>query len=223
MLRRPGGESRSGNRSATVASGEVRAFLSAWVRHPVRMGAVAPSSRGLAELLASVVPATGAPVVVELGPGTGAITDAIERRLPAGAAHLAVDANPAMVAYLRRRCPGVDAVVGDAAELGVLLEQRCMDGVDAVVSGLPWALFTPTAQGNVLSQIADALRPDGVFATFAYSVALPLPAAQRFRRRLQSNFDDVVRTKTVWRNLPPAFGYVCRRPLRMVQPHPPAA
>ena len=199
----------------TAPSGELRAFLAAWVRNPVSMGAIAPSSRGLAELLASVVPSAGAPMVVELGSGTGAITNAIERRLPAGATHIAVDANPAMVAYLRQRCPGVDAVVGDAAELGAVLEQRSITGVDAVVSGLPWALFTPTAQGNVLREIANALGPVGVFATFAYSVARPLPSAQRFRRRLQSNFNEVVRTKTVWANLPPAFGYLCRQPLQV--------
>lgn len=199
----------------SAPSGELRAFLAAWARNPVTMGAIAPSSRGLAELLASVVPTTGTPVVVELGSGTGAITNAIERRLPAGSTHVAVDANPAMVAYLRERCPGVDAVVGDAADLGALLEQRSITTVDAVVSGLPWALFTPTAQGNVLREIAGALGPDGVFATFAYSVARPLPTARRFRKRLQANFGEVVRTKTVWRNLPPAFGYLCRQPLQV--------
>ncbi len=196
----------------TVASGELRAFLSVWVRHPVTVGAVAPSSRRLAEELASLVPDRGVPVVVELGSGTGAISDAIERRLPAGASHLAIDANPAMVAYLRQRCPGVHAMVGDARELERLLAERSIDGVDAVISGLPWALFPPSAQQAVLAQVAAVLRPGGVFATFAYLPMLAMPSAQRFRRQLHDVFADVTTTRTVWGNVPPAFCYVCRRP-----------
>ncbi|MCW2632547.1 MAG: SAM-dependent methyltransferase [Pseudonocardia sp.] len=196
----------------TAPSGELRAFLSAWVRSPATIGAVAPSSRRLAEQLASLVPDRGRPVVVELGSGTGAITNAIEQRLPAGASHVAIDANPAMVSYLHRRCPGVQALVGDARQLGVLLAEHSIRGADAVISGLPWALFTPTTQHAVLSQVASVLRPGGVFATFAYLPVMLLPTAQQFRRRLHDCFHDVTTTPTVWGNVPPAFCYVCRRP-----------
>lgn len=195
----------------TAASGERRAFLSAWVRNPVSMGAVAPSSRRLAEQLASLVPSRGAPVVVELGSGTGAISNAIERRLPPAATHLAIDANPAMVAYLRQRCPGVQALVGDARELDRLLAEHSVGGLDAVISGLPWALFPRSAQEAVLSQVVGALRPGGVFATFAY-LPMPMPTAVQFRKRLRHCFQDVTTTRIVWRNVPPAYCYVCRQP-----------
>jgi phospholipid N-methyltransferase len=188
------------------------------------VGAVAPSSRGLAELLAGVVPRPGSEprqdrvVVVELGPGTGAITEAIEQRLPDRARHLAVDSNPAMVEFLRERCPGLEAVQGDAAELGALLAERSVGPVDAVVSGLPWSLFRAAQQDAILTSVSAALRPDGVFTTFAYLHARPLTAARRFRSRLRAHFDEVVTTRNVWRNLPPAFGYVCRRPVAARSP-----
>ena len=202
-----------------VVSDEWRVFISAAVRNPATMGAVAPSSRELAELLAGVVPRSGSVprsariVVVELGPGTGAVTEAIEHRLPDRARHLAFDTNPAMVDFLRERCPGLEAVQGDAAELGALLAERAVGPVDAVVSGLPWSLFGAVQQDAILTSVAAALRPDGVFTTFAYLHARPLTAARRFRTRLLAHFDEVVITRNVWRNLPPAFGYVCRRPV----------
>ncbi len=206
-----------------VVSDEWRVFISEAMRNPATMGAVAPSSSRLAELLAGVVPSAGSVpqrngsrdgvVVVELGPGTGAVTEAIEQRLPDRARHLAVDSNPAMVKFLRERCPGLEAVHGDAAELGALLAERAIGPVDAVVSGLPWSLFGAGQQDAILTSVATALRPDGVFATFAYLHARPLTAARRFRSRLMAHFDEVVATRNVWRNLPPAFGYVCRRPL----------
>ena len=69
-------------RAADPRRGARRAFLAAALRNPGQFGAVAPSSPSLAGVIASVVPTAGAPVVVELGPGTGAVTTAIDARLP---------------------------------------------------------------------------------------------------------------------------------------------
>ncbi|MGQ0577078.1 MAG: class I SAM-dependent methyltransferase [Pseudonocardia sp.] len=182
------------------------------MRRPGAVGAVAPSSMGLARLLASVVPRSGAPVVVELGPGTGAVSAVIDRRLPAAGRHLAVELDADMVAYLRRHRPSLEVVQGDARDLGALLATQGVTRVDAVVSGLPWALFDPDTQAAILGEVARLLGPDGAFTTFAYLHGMPLHTARRFRRALADTFDEVVVSATVWRNLPPAFGYVCRRP-----------
>ncbi|MGE3289702.1 MAG: class I SAM-dependent methyltransferase [Pseudonocardia sp.] len=189
--------------------------MRAAVRRPAAVGAVAPSSVGLAELLASVVPRSGGPVVVELGPGTGAVSAAIDRRLPEPGRHLAVEIDPGMCEYLRRTRPTLEVVPGDARQLAALLAERGVGRVDAVVSGLPWALFDPSTQESILGEVARLLAPAGAFTTFAYLHGMPLNTARRFRRTLAATFDEVVVSKTVWRNLPPAFGYVCRRP------HPP--
>lgn len=189
-----------------------RAFLAAWVRNPARIGAVAPSSPWLSARLASVAPSQGSPVVVELGPGTGAVSAMVSRRLPAGARHLAVELDPKMAAYLSRAHPGVEVINGDAAKLGSLLAERDVHKVDAVISGLPWSLFDRDTQRSILAQVVTVIGDTGVFATFAYPQGMPLPAARRFRAALHDTFDEVVVTRTVWRNLPPAFCYLCRRP-----------
>lgn len=189
-----------------------RTFLLAALCRPAAVGAVAPSSVGLATLLASVVPRSGAPVVVELGPGTGSVSAVIDRRLPPGGRHLAVELDQRMVAYLRRTRPGTEVVPGDARDLGALLGARGVTHADAVISGLPWALFDTDTQSAILGEVARLLGPTGAFTTFAYLHGMPLHTARRFRRTLADTFDEVVVSRTVWRNLPPAFGYVCRRP-----------
>ena len=200
------GAARTGRRGAR------RAFFAAVLRKPGQIGAVAPSSPSLAGVIASVVPTAGAPVVVELGPGTGAVTTAIDARLNPGARHLAVELDPRMAGFLRQAHPGLEVVEGDAAKLQSLLEERGVEHADAVVSGLPWALFDDVTQASILSQVAAVIGPDGVFATFAYRHGMALAAARRFRRTLHATFAEVQLTPTVWRNMPPAFVYVCRHP-----------
>ncbi len=189
-----------------------RAFLSAALRRPATMGAIAPSSPRLGAVLASVVPRTGEPVVVELGPGTGAVSAVIAEKLPAGARHLAVELDPNMVEFLRRTHPELEVVQGNAADLGELLAERGIAKVDAVICGLPWALFDDATQTALLREISRVIGDHGAFTTFAYLHGMTLGAARRFRRRLRDTFDEVLVSATVWRNLPPAFVYACRRP-----------
>jgi phosphatidylethanolamine/phosphatidyl-N-methylethanolamine N-methyltransferase len=186
-------------------------FLAALLRQPGLVGAIAPSSRGLGELLATVVPRDGHPTVVELGPGTGAVSTVISRRLPPGGRHLAIEIDPALADHLERTHATVEVLRGDAAQLGGLLDAAGAPLVDAVVSGLPWSLFSENKQQQILGQVCRALAPGAGFSTFAYRHAAPLAGARRFRALLDSYFDEVVTTRTVWRNMPPALVYICRR------------
>ncbi|MFC4945504.1 class I SAM-dependent methyltransferase [Pseudonocardia sp. GCM10023141] len=189
-----------------------RAFLAAAIRRPGTMGAVTPSSERLAGVLSSVVPRTGRPVVVELGPGTGAVSRVIAARMPPGGRHLAVELDADMVAYLRRTNTDLDVVHGDARHLAGLLAERDIAHVDAVICGLPWALFDDPTQQTVLGEVSRVIGDTGAFTTFAYLHGMTLAAARRFRRTLRESFDEVLVSATVWRNVPPAFVYVCRRP-----------
>jgi phosphatidylethanolamine/phosphatidyl-N-methylethanolamine N-methyltransferase len=190
-----------------------RAFLRAALRAPGTVGAVAPSSPQLAAVLASIVPRTGTPTVVELGPGTGAVSAVIAQRLPAGSRHLAVELDGDMVGYLQRTRPELEVVQGDARHLSALLAERGVEHADAVICGLPWALFDDDTQQAVLRELSRAIGDTGAFTTFAYLHGMTLGAARQFRRTLRGSFEEVLVSATVWRNVPPAFVYVCRRPI----------
>ena len=117
-----------------------------------------------------------------------------------------------MAAYLRRTHPGLEVVEGDAVKLGALLAEHDVEHADAVISGLPWSLFDDETQAvDPRPDRGRRSAPDGAFTTFAYLHGLALSAARRFRRALHETFDEVLVTATVWRNVPPAFVYVCRR------------
>lgn len=190
-----------------------RAFLRAALRRPGTVGAVAPSSPGLARVLSSIVPTTGTPTVVELGPGTGSVSEVIASRLPRGSRHVAVELDPAMVEFLSTAHPDLDVLQGDARQLAALLAPRGIAAADAVICGLPWALFDDDTQRTVLGEVGGLIGGTGAFTTFAYLHGMTLSAARQFRRTLRGTFDEVQVSATVWRNLPPAFVYVCRRPL----------
>ncbi|SCG52557.1 class I SAM-dependent methyltransferase [Micromonospora coxensis] len=188
-------------------------FLGQFTRHPLSVGALVPSSATLARDITAAVPRTGCPVVVELGPGTGAFTRAIQERLDGRGHHLAVELNPTFAAALAARHPGVEVVTGDAADVDTLLATRGHRRADVVVSGLPWAVLGAARQQTIMGGVLRTLDADGVFTTFAYRHALVAPAARRFRGLLAGRFDEVTVGRTVWGNLPPALVYHCRRPL----------
>ncbi|MBA8824368.1 phospholipid N-methyltransferase [Saccharopolyspora lacisalsi] len=192
---------------------EYRTFVARAWRDPATVGAVIPSSPVLAREIASIVPTAGSPVVVELGPGTGALSSAVAERLPAGGRHIALELDPGMVEHLRTNMPQLEVIEGDATDLGRILREAGVESVDAVVSGLPWSLFPGESQGRILSEVGGVLAPGGAFTTIAYALALGSTGARLFRRRLERGFDEVVMTRTVWRNMPPARTYICRRPV----------
>jgi len=188
-------------------------FFLEFVRAPMSVGAVLPSGLALADVATAAVPRTGSPVVVELGPGTGAFTRRIQQRMARSGRHVAVELNPRFAGRLAALHPAVDVVVADAGALRAVLAWRGLERADVVVSGLPWAAFSEESQRDVLAEVVAAMRPEGVFTTFAYVHARWAPPAQRLLRSLRARFEEVVISRTVWANVPPALVYVCRRPI----------
>ena len=83
---------------------------------------------------------------------------------------------------------------------------------DAIVSGLPWASFPEELQDDILDAVLDVLKPGGTFATFAYLRGDKTELGQQFRRKLNDRFSDIELSRTVWKNIPPAFVYRARSP-----------
>src|SRR3981081_4718240 len=153
---------------------EVR-FLRSWIEKPLHMGAVMPSSRVLARTMGQYVDIKSSGPVVELGPGTGAITNALiehgvdQKRL------VLVEYNPGFCALLRDRYPHAKVVQGDAYALRDSLWNVLSAPASAVVSGLP---LVPKPMLTRLKLIRDAfvaLAPGAPFVQFTYSVAPPIP------------------------------------------------
>lgn len=186
-------------------------FLNSFMKKPSQVGAVAPSSKRLCTALVDSFNWDTTEYVVELGPGTGVATELILQRLRPNARFFAVERNPRFVSMTAKRCPKADVFEGCATELAKYCKERGFPRVDAVISGLPWASFSSPLQKDIMHAIFEVLPQGGRFATFAYLQGLGLPAGQRFSKLLKQNFSQVGRSRTVWRNLPPAFVYRCTR------------
>ena len=194
-------------------------FLMEFLRSPGQVGAIAPSSRRLAEAMCAGVDWTRVRWAIECGPGQGVFTRAVCERLHAvdeGGRCLAVELSPRFHDRLAADFAGdpvagpLDLVNDNVADLDRLRADRGIDAADVVLSGLPWASFPEALQDQLLGAIADSLAPGGHFATFAYLQGMPLPAGRRFRRKLEETFETVETSRVVWRNVPPAVVYRCR-------------
>jgi phospholipid N-methyltransferase len=150
-------------------------------------------------------------VVVEYGPGTGIFTRFILAKLSKGCTFFAIEYSAAMVEIFRQQYPDVTLYEDSATNVQALCRRQGVDTVDCIICGLPWALFSDDLQTELLDAMMTVLRPGGQFVTFAYLQGLLLPAAQRFKRRLEAYFAEVSTSRIVWFNLPPAFTYQCRR------------
>lgn len=197
-------------RGQSIDTGSGMGFFLEFLKDPRRTGAVAPSSAALAKAMLARIDFARVDTIVEFGAGTGSFSVAILERIRASGraiTFLAIERNPEFVAILAQRLPAEMVVAGDVRAVGALLTARNRNAADYIVSGLPWAAFSAADQDELLDAAVRALRPGGGFATFAYLQGLLIPAGRRFAQRLQDRFARVEHSRTVWRNLPPAFVY----------------
>ncbi len=187
------------------------AFLREFLRNPGSVGAVAPSSPSLAREMVRQAGVREASAIVEFGPGTGAFTREIVAQARPSASFLAIERNPALAQILQQELPTVRVYEDSVENLGAILQQAGIEHVDCILSGLPWAAFDEDLQDRLLEAAWKSLAPGGCFVTFAYLQGLLLPAGQRFARKIRGRFQQVTRSKVVWKNLPPAFVYRCTR------------
>ena len=169
-------------------------FLREFVSRPAGVGAICPSSRTLAQYMARQVPATPDGLVVELGAGTGVVTEALLRSGIAASNLLVVELSPSFVQRLRKRFPQVNVIQGNAAQLETLIPENRR--VNAIVSSLPLCSIEPETTREILKQWHSLLHPGGVAVQFSYHLRSPAWRNHMPPARLKS--------KIVWANLPPA-------------------
>jgi phosphatidylethanolamine/phosphatidyl-N-methylethanolamine N-methyltransferase len=181
---------------------EVR-FLRSWIEKPLHVGAVMPSGRLLARTMAQYVDSDGKDPVVELGPGTGAITAALIDRGVDPRRLVLVEYNPGFCALLRDRYPQARVVQGDAYTLRDTLWNVLSAPATAIVSGLPLVTKPMMTRLKLIRDAFAALAPGAPFVQFTYSVAPPIP------KSLPGVSTEA--SERIWMNLPPARVWVYRK------------
>jgi phospholipid N-methyltransferase len=175
-----------------------------------------PSSRHLANALTRPIDFRLARTVVELGPGTGAVTNEILKRLRPDAKLFAIDINPIFIDHLNATCndPRLIPLHGSAADLLDLLNPHAVGPVDAVVSSLGLTAMEHRTRMSIMRQIGAGLASHGTMTQYQYAGHFEIAKLKlggfneaRFLRRF---FADVSVGRVIL-NLPPALVFTCRK------------
>jgi phosphatidylethanolamine/phosphatidyl-N-methylethanolamine N-methyltransferase len=178
-------------------------FLKSWLDRPLVTGAVSPSGKALATMMARYVdPGIEGPVI-EIGPGTGPVTEALIRRGIDEARLILIEFNPDFCRLLRQRFPRARVIEGDAYSLAATLGELD-EPAAAVVSSLPLFTKPEALRLGLLHTAFRLMHPGSPFIQFTYATVSPMPLRQR-------DFEAMVSPR-VWLNLPPARVWIYRRP-----------
>jgi len=178
-------------------------FIRSWLEKPLSTGAVMPSGRALARTMASYVDPNGNGPVVELGPGTGPVTEALVENGVDPARLVLVEFNPTFCRLLRSRFPEATVVQGDAYGLRRLLGGLLREPADAVVSGLPLVTKPLKTRLRLLLDAFNLMTQGAPFVQFTYAVVPPIPKVLAGMEAEPSEL--------IWLNLPPARVWVYRK------------
>ncbi len=180
------------------AAKEGGVFFKQWLRSPKSMGSIIPSSRFLAKALAGEAAWTPGRYVVELGGGTGAITQGLlDRGIPADKL-VVIELETHLYTYLKGRFPDLAVVQGDATRLDEILERLGIVGqVSTVISGLPMVQMPLDFQRAIIEQGFKAMGGKGAMLQYSYSPVSPIPAKKLGVKA------EIARRVVL--NVPPAF------------------
>ena len=172
-------------------------FLRGFLKHPVMVGSVIPSSKTLIDKMLEPVDWQSTKLFIEYGPGVGTFTQHILDRLAPDSTLLTIDTNPDFTDYLNSKFMDsrLEAVTGSAANVRKIMAERGFSEADYILSGLPFSTLPAGIGPAIAAETAEALRPGGAFLVYQFSPKVREFIAPHFDR-IDKGFE--------WVNIPPA-------------------
>jgi phospholipid N-methyltransferase len=172
-------------------------FLRGFLKNPVMVGSIIPSSRVLIEKMLSPVDWATTRLFVEYGPGVGTFTRPVLEKLGPDATLVTIDTNAEFTAYLKESIddPRLMAVTGSAADIEKILTDRGLGKADYILSGLPFSTLPPGVGEAIGKATAEVIRPGGAFLVYQFSPKV-LDFIKPWFERVERGFE--------WINVPPA-------------------
>ncbi|MEO8454793.1 MAG: methyltransferase domain-containing protein [Sphingomicrobium sp.] len=172
-------------------------FLRGFLKNPVMVGSIIPSSKVLIERMLEPVDWANTKLFVEYGPGVGTFTRPLLEQLAPDATLVTVDTNAEFTHYLKDSIddPRLVAVTGSAADIEQILQERGLGSADYVLSGLPFSTLPPGIGESIAQATAKVIRPGGAFLVYQFSPKV-LNFIKPYFDRIERGFE--------WINVPPA-------------------
>lgn len=188
---------RAAQRRRKVAPGPMGMFFRGFLKHPVMVGSIIPSSARCIERMLAPVDWANTRLFVEYGPGVGTFTRPILDRLPPDATLVTIDLNPDFCDYLKRSITDsrLQIVNGSAADVNEILAQLGLGAADYAISGLPFSTLPPGVGPAIAQETYTALKPGGSFLVYQFR--------PKVRTIIEPAFDRVDQAFEFW-NVPPA-------------------
>ena len=186
-----------GERRRGPVGGPMMMFLRGFIKHPVMVGSIIPSSKQLIDKMLAPVKWDECRLFVEYGPGVGTFTEHVLRRMPADATLIAIDTNPDFTDYLNRkfRDSRLIAVTGSAADTRKIMAEAGFEEADYILSGLPFSTLPAGVGPAIAAETHAALRKGGAFLVYQFSPKVRDFIAPHFQR---------IDKGMEWINVPPA-------------------
>lgn len=180
-------------------------FLQAFLKNPLKVGAIAPSSPELAaEMLQGIEP-DDHNIVLELGVGTGAITKFLRDVIPSRESYLGLELDADLVATLNVKYPDMNIIYGNAAKAFSIHGESGLGKVRYVVCCLPFVSLPKEISESVLVEIEKFMDEGCELRIFQYAHGYYLPPAIKLREFLKVRYGKSRRSPLILKNVPPAF------------------
>ncbi|MEF9952134.1 MAG: rRNA adenine N-6-methyltransferase family protein [Clostridium sp.] len=179
-------------------------FIKQFIKNPKGIGAVAPSSKYLAEKILKEIDFKSCRCIVEYGPGTGVFTEKIAARKGEDTIFIVIEQNQDFYNNLRDVYESnntIKIINGSAVDINSYLNDYGFDYADYIVSGLPFTALGEELTNNILQETVVALRKKGKFIAFQYTNAMADEFKMFFKTRIK---------KRVLMNIPPAYVLSCK-------------
>lgn len=181
-------------------------FLQAFLKSPLKVGAITPSSPELSsEMVAGLAPHSEN-ILIELGVGTGSFTKRLREVVPDEKSYLGVEINSKFCRALRREFPGLKFICGDATRLRDLHKNSGFGKVGYILSGIPFVTL-PNEVGDAILEEVSKFMDEGncVFRTFQYAHGFYMPSALKLRSFMRKRYGRAEKSEIIIKNVPPAF------------------
>jgi phosphatidylethanolamine/phosphatidyl-N-methylethanolamine N-methyltransferase len=187
----------SSSRKGTESATETSLFFRAWLRSPLSIASLVPSSAATGRAFARVIDHSREGDILELGSGTGAISHSLLKAGIAPQRLILVERDPDLATYLKRQFPHLRILQADAAHIGPMLDELGVGKLAVVVSSLPIVWFPLHTQAAIVESCFAHLDAGGEFLQMTNQPASPMPL-----KKLGLSGE---RAATIWRNFPPSF------------------
>lgn len=172
----------------------------AWLKNPVEVASICPSSKVLTRFIAKRPIIAEADVVVDLGPANGETSRELLRHMPPQSTLLAIEKNELLAQSLKQiRDKRFLAFNDDASNLSHLLRENQIGRPKVIVSGIPFSTLEPNTARRIVESISKLLQPGGQFIAYQCRDTVATYASKHFAEP---------EVRWIWRNIPPLRVFV---------------